>query len=168
MLGFDELTIIKTTQKLYDDLDRENKKVFTELSQMVYEETTPHGAAPPDRSWILALLALYNPVTGYIYENEVKRKLEYATESIVAKGTKEFRRALRYWSDMTAQYSDIVVNSTMQKAYEDAGVKKVRWVTEQDERVCSICKKRSGKVYDLDKVPPPPHWKCRCWLEPVT
>jgi len=37
--------------------------------------------------------------------------------------------------------------------YRQAGVKKVKWLTAQDERTCPICRALDGKVFGIDEVP---------------
>lgn len=169
LLGFDELNIIKIVTELYQELAKDNRTTFLDLAFLVYNETTPHGTTPPDSTWLLALLDEYDPVTLYQYSKEVPRKRDRAIESIIAatdKG-KEFQKALRYWSAMTQEYADIVTYQTIIKAFKDAGVKKVRWITEDDDRVCEICGPRHMKIYSIDDVPPKAHWGCRCWIEPA-
>lgn len=40
----------------------------------------------------------------------------------------------------------------------------VRWITEEDDRVCGICEPRHGVLYTPSTVPPcPAHPRCRCW-----
>ena len=174
LLSFDELNVIKTVKTLYRDLAADNKKAFTDLAIMVYEDAADRELDDEEDElmalWLMSeVLDKPNPVTGYIYTNEVQRKRDRATESINA-GTKkrqEFQKALRLWSRQTASYCDIVTDEATLKAFKDTGVKKVRWKTEEDEKVCSTCGPRDGKVYDIDKVPAKPHPNCRCWLEAV-
>lgn len=173
--GFDELNIIKTVTALYKGLDGDNQKAFLDLAVMVYEDTDPHGDLEDEEDelmglWLMSeVLDQPDPVTGYTYTREVERKRDRAIESITASTRKrqEFQKALRYWSRQTTQYTDIVTDEARLKAFRDAGVKKVRWRTEDDEKVCEVCGPRDGKVYDIDKVPSKPHLNCRCWLESV-
>ena len=166
--GFDELNVLEVTRTLYQDLARDNQEVFLELAQERYQEAEPHGEEPPDLAWLLALLAGYSAVTKVIYDNDVDRKKQYTAEGINSSTAKvtEFRRGLHYWADLTATYSDIVTDESTLKAYRDAGVKKVRWVTAGDERVCETCRERNGKVYFINAIPPK-HRRCRCVFEPV-
>ena len=48
--------------------------------------------------------------------------------------------------------------------------KQVRWIAELDKQTCTQCAPLDGKVYSIDELPyvPPIHWRCRCYLEPVT
>lgn len=166
--GFDELNVLEVTRTLYQDLARDNQQVFLELAQERYQETEPHGEEPPDLAWLLALLAAYNAVTKVIYDNDVDRKRQYTAEGINSSTAKvtEFRRGLHYWADLTATYSDIVTDESTLKAYRDAGVKRVRWVTAGDEKVCETCRERNGKIYSINAIPPK-HRRCRCVFEPV-
>ena len=167
--GFDELSVLEVTRTLYQDLSRDNQDIFLELAQERYQEAEPHGEEPPDLAWLLALLAAYNAVTKVIYDNDVDRKRQYTAEGINSSTAKvtEFRRGLHYWADLTATYSDIVTDESTLKAYRDAGVKKVRWATAGDEKVCDTCRERNGKVYPINAIPPKPHRRCRCIWEAV-
>lgn len=167
--GFDELSVLEVTRTLYQDLARDNQEIFLELAQERYQETEPHGEEPPDLAWLLALLAAYNAVTKVIYDNDVDRKRQYTAEGINSSTAKvtEFRRGLHWWSDLTSSYADIVTDESTLKAYRDAGVHRVRWVTAGDEKVCETCRERNGKVYSINSIPPKPHRRCRCVFEPV-
>lgn len=119
------------------------------------------------------LLSEPNPVTGYSYKNEIPRKKERCEESVnAAQGTSkkksELDKALRFWSQMTGQYTDAVSDMANVEALKDAGVKYVRWTTQQDEKVCKTCDDRDGKIYRIDRIPDKPHWRCRCWTSPVS
>lgn len=167
--GFDELNVIKTIKKLYADLAKDNEENFLRLAGMAYEDAIVHGSSKPSKKWLNKVLDEYDPVALYIYLNEIDRKRDYATEAIIAAKdkAKEFRRALNYWTRMTAHIADRVTDEATIKAYKDAGVQKVRWETEEDDRVCDHCEPRDGKVYPINEVPTKPHWGCRCWLTPV-
>lgn len=169
LLRFDELSVIKELKKLYSQLAEDNEEVFLELSQMVYKRTHPHGNKRPDIDWLLAFLGSYNETTLYIYSNEIDRKREYTTEAInsSAEKTVEFRRGLVKWSAFTAEYADQIADEAMLKAYRDGGVEKVRWVTEDDNKVCPECRDLDGEVFPIDEAPPKAHWHCRCWYEPA-
>ena len=167
--GFDELNVLEVTRTLYQDLARDNQEVFLELAQERYQEAEPHGEEPPDLAWLLALLAAYNAVTKYQYTNEVERKRQYTAEGINSSTAKvtEFRRGLHWWADLTSSYADIVTDESTLKAYRDTGVRRVRWVTAGDEKVCETCRERNGKVYSINSIPPKPHKHCRCIWEAV-
>ena len=69
------------------------------------------------------------------------------------------------WGQMR-QMADTVTDAARAKAFGDAGVGQVRWITQHDERVCKICRPRDGVIYPLDAVPPK-HHNCRCYLIPL-
>lgn len=169
LLDFDELNAMRVIKKLYADLEKDNKKTFLSLAGMAYMSASPHGSSEPTEKWVNDLLAEDDSVSLYIYLHEVTRKRDYTIEAVIAARdkAKEFRRGLSYWAKMVAHEADRIVDEATLKAYRDAGVKKVRWITEHDKRVCDHCEPRDGKVYDIDKVPPKPHINCRCWLEPT-
>jgi SPP1 gp7 family putative phage head morphogenesis protein len=49
------------------------------------------------------------------------------------------------------------------KFHDQVGVRKLEWMTMEDERVCPICGPPDGKVFDTDKFPrQPAHPNCRC------
>ena len=118
-------------------------------------------------------------VTLYRFDSETERKAGRLIEALAAIGTiradtgyvtsptAEIDRALKAWSRQVGQFAIWVTDSAVRKAYLNAGVKKVAWVTRQDERVCQECGGLDGKVFPIDEVPPKPHWGCRCWLRPV-
>ena len=167
--GFDELSVLEVTRTLYQDLARDNQKVFLELAQERYQEAEPHGEEPPDLAWLLALLAAYNAVTKYQYSNEWERKRDRTAEAINSTTAKvtEFRRGLMYWSQMTGWFADEVTDQATLKAYQDSGVKKVEWHTVLDGRECETCKERDGKIYPIRSIPPKPHPGCRCFYTPA-
>lgn len=166
---FDELNVIRQVSGLYEELDSDNRKTFLSIARTIYEESKPNGKKIPDKKWILLLLSEPDPTTGYVYVNEIERKRDYLIESILASVDKSisFRKGMSYWARMSAQYADIVTGQAQLKAFKDAGVKRVRWITRDDEAVCTICHKRDQKTYLVSNVPDRPHWGCRCWFEPA-
>lgn len=163
------MSVLEVTRTLYQDLARDNQEIFLELAQERYQEAEPHGEEPPDLAWLLALLAAYSAVSKVVYNNEIDRKRGYTAEGINSSTAKvtEFRRGLHYWAGLTADYADIVTDESTLKSYRDAGVRRVRWVTVGDEKVCETCRERNGKVYSINSIPPKPHKHCRCVFEPV-
>ncbi len=173
ILKIDELNVIKVCKKLYENLAADNKKAFLQLAVYMYRWAWIKGRKKhkkePDAKWLEAILNAYNPITKYIYTHEVERKRDYTAEAVIASPTKEyeFRRGLSYWSRMTAHYADTVADQAALKAFKDADVKKVMWISQRDDRVCVECKDRDGRIYPIDQVPPKPHVNCRCYLQPV-
>lgn len=161
--------MLSVTRELYDQLEADNRQVYLELAQEQYQEAEPHGEEPPDLAWLLALLAAYSTVSKVVYNNEVDRKRGYTAEGINSSTAKvtEFRRGLHYWADFTGQFADEITDESTLKAYRDAGVRRVRWVTAGDEKVCETCQERNGRVYSINSIPSKPHRRCRCTYQPV-
>lgn len=187
-LDFDELNVFGSCKRLYSELDKDNRKAWLELARMKYEKCKPHGDELPVLAWLNLILDEYDPVTKYSYENEVPRKRDRLIEGVLSVGrtwssgeqkneaanaasvgdkNKEYKKALGYWSQMTAHYCDAVSDAATVKAYSDAGVEEVVWRTVEDDKVCDECDERNGLVFKIDRIPPKPHWGCRCYIEPV-
>lgn len=186
MLGFDELNVVntkKTTREMFDRLLDENDDTYQKVANKAYSSAkkkaedagyTGDGEGVGGE-WLVGVLLAYNFVTGYVYDREAERKRLRLNEQILT--AREFddrqmfnnslQRAANLWWTQTAQYGVDVVDQATVKAYEDAGVEKVRWIAELDRRTCEICRKRNGKIYELSKVPKKTHYNCRCYLEPV-
>lgn len=169
---FDELNVIKTTDALFKALCRDNELTLLELAELAYLNTKPEQKLVPRNKWLTDFLLEYEPVTRYVYENEITRKRDRAKEAIVSatdypEKERELKKAQIYWDNMTTQYCDLVSDAAELKAYRDSGVKKVRWITVEDGRECTTCHARNNVVYPIDRVPSKPHWGCRCRLAPV-
>ena len=84
---------------------------------------------------------------------------------MTSKPNKEIDKALKYLIMQTTHYADKATAEAELQAMKDAGVTKVMWLTERDDRVCDICYPLDGKVFNIDSVPDiPQHWNCRCRL----
>lgn len=168
-MEFDELNVINIVKDLYSGLEKDNENAFLELAALAYREASPHGMKLPNRKWMNELMKDYDPVTFFIYMNEVERKRDRAAEAINAAKDKgyEFKKALSYWHRQTAQYADIITDQARLKAFKDAGVKRVRWNTQKDDKVCRDCDPLDGKIFDIDKAPAKQHWNCRCYYTAV-
>lgn len=129
----------------------------------------PHGNKKPDVEWLIAIFDEPNPVTMYSYSSEVLRKKERLKEALLTNvdRTLEWKKAISFWTNMTAQYADIITDEALLKSFYDAGVKNVRWITRDDEIVCKYCNKRKNKVYSIGNAPPKEHWHCRCYYVPA-
>ncbi len=168
-MAMDELNVLQESKNLYHDLEEENEEAFLEVARARYEDIT---GKPPSRNisaaWLLAFLAAYNPVTEYVYKHEVDRKRARFAEAVIASANKleAIKRAMMAWIKQTQQFGIMVEDHAVITAYKDMGVKRVRWITQVDERRCPECKARHKKVYPINKIPPKPHWGCRCYFIP--
>lgn len=167
-LAFDEANVISVSHEIYDAALEETRREMERLSKTVYkkygENENFDGGA-----FVLALMLAYDPVTKYVYENEVDRKRARFVEGVLSSDTplEEVKASQKLWAAMNKIFADEVTFQTMIQAFKDAGVEKVRWVTSADERRCKTCGSMHGKVYGIDKIPSKPHRNCRCWVEVV-
>lgn len=169
-MGFDELNVIQASRELYTKLDNANQTAFLQLARQRYQDITgEEDENTISLAWLLVILMGYNPVTEFIYENEVARKRERFAESLIASANKlaMIRRAMGLWLNQTEQYLVLIEDAAVLEAYKALGVKRVRWVTQEDERTCATCGPMHDKTYDINNVPPKPHRNCRCYLVPV-
>ena len=164
-MKFDELNVLGVCKRLYAALDSDNFKTFLELAIKKYLEANPGGRNLPDSDWLLDFLEEYDPVTKYVYRNEVERKRDRLAEAVNASTAKvtEFNRGLGYWMQMTSHYADSVSDAATIKAFRDSGVTAIKWNAQKDGRACLPCLDRDGNIYPIDKIPPKPHWGCRCY-----
>lgn len=121
------------------------------------------------------VLDSYNPVTGYVYKRELDRKRSRLVEEILTSVQLQDRqryetvlhKAANLFFTQSMQYAIDVADETLKEEMERNGITEVVWLTEQDERVCSECSARDGKIYKIDSIPPKPHYNCRCVTVPV-
>ena len=186
VLAFDELSaprITVLTKKMVSRLLKSNKKAYVKIAKEASEEASEDikeltGIAvkplKTDEAFIAAILAAYNPTTGYVYENEADRKRARLAEALIAaviaglrlNYRKELKKFANLWHTQTKQYAITVVDNTRIETFRKNGIRRVRWETQKDERVCAECGARDGKIFDIDKLPEK-HYGCRCWLMPV-
>ena len=170
MMAMDELNVIRASEEMYVKLEEANEKAFLKLARDRFKDIT--GETAPEKAtlaWLLLFLLAYNPVTEYVYDNEVERKQARFAETMVASTNKlvAIKRAMSLWLRQTEQYLVLVEDEAVLRGYKHMGVKRVKWFTQEDERRCPECKARHGKIYSINKVPPKPHRNCRCYVEPV-
>lgn len=184
--SFDELHHVGVTQitkKLMNKLKRKNKKAFWDVILLAYdmaiEEAHKVGYKGKgddlEEAWMLGILDDYNYVTGYLYNPEAERKrlrlsegistaLEYKKRPMYREVVKRF---FSLWYTQTVQYMIQFVDKAETQAWLDLGVEYAKWVTAKDEKVCSECAPRDGKIYPLKNFPEKPHYNCRCRKVPM-
>ena len=169
--SFDELNVIEVSHEIYDEAVKVTEREATRLVKSVYENTSENNKMSGESAlaFVLALMLAYNPVTKYIYKNEIERKRSRFVEGVIASDAprEEIELAKRLLIATNKQFADDVTFDAVVKAYADDGVKRVRWVTAADDRRCTECGSRHGKVYEIDKIPQKPHLHCRCYVEKV-
>ena len=171
LLKFDELNVLKTVSRTYDESAELAKKRF----KAVYEDAYLAVAGDRDLDddimddWLLDMLEDYDALTHYRFNEETERKKMRTAEALIATkiAKREVDKALRLWTLQLSAYVDRSVLDGRIQAFKDMGVKKVRWITYGDNRVCADCHDLEGKVFPIDEVPPRQHFRCRCYIVPV-
>ena len=163
----DQANVISLSKALYNRLRAETVRAFVRIAKKKYFDLT--GEDTITEMWVLDFISTANPLTGYIWTNDIDRKRQYFVESVMS-GTnirKDADKALRHWYGAVKQYADLVTDAAAIKGFADTGTKFVEWVTASDERVCAVCDSRDGMIYPVKNVPAKPHYNCRCYYEPV-
>ena len=177
---FDELNIIQQVNTLYRRQTRKAKQRYFEVGFEGYilglylcgfDNRKAHRMAEKaiTPKWVDEFLRAADPVTLYAFYPEAERKAARLAESlsVTNEPIAEIEKAMRYWSKQTGQYAIDVTDEAVKQSYRDAGIDEVMWVTARDERVCEECGPMDGQVFPIDRIPPKPHWGCRCMLYPV-
>ena len=169
--SFDELNVIEVSHEIYDEALKMVEQEATRLVKSVYDSYRESETIPASEAlaMVVAMLGAYNPVTKYVYKNELDRKRARFAEGVISSDTpaEEVALAKRLLAAMNKQFADDATFDAVVKAYADDGVKRVRWITAVDDRRCKECKGRHHKIYSIDNIPPKPHLHCRCYVEKV-
>lgn len=160
----DSLNVINVSHRLYDAIAKETERVFRLIAKAKYKEIS--GKDFLVSMWLSGILDESNKLTGYIWRNDIDRKRAYFAESVLSgeQLDKAVKKALKYWYNQQKQYADIVTDAAALKAYTDTNTQFVRWITQEDEKVCAVCNSRDGKIYPIKYAPRKPHYNCRCYL----
>ena len=160
----DNLNVIQVSSDLYGALESETERIFRKIAMEKYREIC--GEDFLIGMWLSGLLDEANPLTGYIWRNDIDRKRQYFAESVLSGEPldKAVKNALRHWYGAQKQYADIVTDAAAIQAYSDKGLQFVMWKTAKDERVCVECSSRDGKIYPIKYAPVKPHYGCRCYF----
>lgn len=172
--SFDELNVIGVSHEIYEEAVKVTEQEATRLVKSVYDDNREQKKKEEESgfdalAFVLALMLAYNPVTKYVYRNEIDRKRARFAEGVISSDTprEEVELAKRLLIAMNKQFADDATFEAVVQAYKDDGVKEVRWITAADDRRCAECKSRHHKIYPVNKIPPKPHLHCRCYVERV-
>ena len=170
LVSFDELNVLQEVNALYQEIDTLIRKTFLKLADKVYSDNIrakDHRSL--DEQWVDALLSAYDPVSKYVFTHEEDRKCARLIEAVIASSAKaqEIDAALRSMSFMCRIYAVRVTDEAALQAFKDDEEDLVRWIAEKDEKTCTVCHKRDGKIYEIDLLPAKPHPNCRCSYERV-
>lgn len=175
------MNVVKRVTALYKVMERDNRKQYSALFIARYIEVLMAlEAKAPDEDALDELAGLYitgllsepSEVTKYAYDAEVYRKRDRAIEAVNAVPGSvpkqlELNKHIKYWYAQTGYYADIICEGANREALKAAGVKRVVWHTEDDDKVCGLCNALEGEVFDIDKIPVAPHPHCRCYVTAV-
>ena len=178
---FDDMNIIQTKKhidRLYRDVFNIVKKEFTDILNPIYEtiydEAIDMGFDGDirnlDEAWVEDFFEEYNPVTKYVFSNEIDRKKSRLFESLVASTLERhqsYKTAENLLIKQVKQYAIDLEDAIAMVVYEDTGVKMVMWNAEHDHRTCGDCSEMDGQIFKLKDVPDKLHYQCRCWLTPI-
>ena len=169
VMSFDELNVINVSHEIFDEAVILTEREVTRLVKAVYDSKREGGQISSEDalSLVLTLMLAYNPVTKYVYRNEMDRKRARFAEGVIASDSprEEIALATRLMIATNKQFAEDATFEAAVQAYRDDGVEHVRWVTAADDRRCAECKSRHGKIYPINNIPPKPHRYCRCYIE---
>jgi SPP1 gp7 family putative phage head morphogenesis protein len=153
---------------------KEFAEVAIPIEEELYDEALDMGfdgdIRDLDESFVEEFFEEYNPVTKYVFRNEMDRKESRLFEALVASSvdrTHSYATAEKLLIRQVKQYAIDLEDRIAMIVYEDVGVKKVQWVAEKDDRTCGTCHDLDGMIFDLKDAPSKQHYQCRCILQPI-
>lgn len=177
-IGFDEMNVMETRKRvnaMYERMDRLIRREYRSVARKAYMDASAEagtdGGAFDAEKFVAGMLRAYDPVSDFVYDREWTRKRDRLFESIIAteRGNQEMRRNLKRGLDVLAnqvrQYADNITAQARVTAFKMAGADVLVWITEDDEKVCKVCRPRHEQFYPIEMLPPyPAHYHCRCML----
>lgn len=181
MALFDEMNIVQTKKhihKLYQAVFKIVRNEFLNIVEPIYKEIYDEAldmgfdgdVRDLDEIWVEEFFEEYNPVTKYVFSNEIERKEGRLFESLIADTAGRFqsyKTAERLLINQINQYAIDLEDAIAKAVYEDIEVQYVMWNAEDDEKTCSVCNELDNQVFALKDAPPKQHYGCRCTLLPV-
>lgn len=174
LLKFDELNVmqVKTeTESLFTKLKRQSDRFYTGLLNYLAESM----GFKEDKYDLDELLETYSGTLLYSFATEMERKRERLFETMVAiddisdpEILAQQKKNIRNWNTQVEEFGVDIERNIFLSELRDSGIRKVQWMTAEDERVCYDCSDLNGIVFDIDNVPRRPHVGCRCWLKGVS
>ena len=164
----------KLYQTIYKAVKKEFLKIINEIYKIIYEEAVAMGfdgdIRELDEAWVDEFFDWFNPVTKYVFSNEIERKESRLFEALVSnklERLKSYAYAERLITSQIEQYAIDLEDAIAQVVYKDTGVENVMWVSEKDHKTCGECMEMDGQIFDLHNAPPKLHHNCRCYYIPV-
>lgn len=164
----DELHVLAKVNSSFEKLHTKITKLYLNLARGVCHQLDGEEDLIT-YTWLeKEILNWVDPVVGYKFESEYERKkLRLAETLTTSKNSDLVKASKRNLSSMTRHYADTITDKVTLEVYKEKGIKKIRWNTEGDNRVCPICASRDGHIYNINNIPTKPHIGCRCYFTPV-
>jgi SPP1 gp7 family putative phage head morphogenesis protein len=158
----------------YNTALKEYENVANSIYQEIYDEAVALGFEGDirdlDEAWIEEFFDEYNPVTKYVFSREMDRKKSRLFEALISSKAEKllsYKTAEGLLTKQIKQSSIDLEDEIAKTVFKDLGVKKVKWIAEDDHKTCSVCNELDGKVFNLKDAPSKQHYNCRCYLVPV-
>lgn len=170
---FDEANIISAKKQInviFEKMKQNALSVYLKSVKEIYPDI--------DKKMLLDWLDTVYIVTQYNFFNEWERKEARYFEMITAfrqsgeslnsaDMLQAQKRAVNSLNNQIEEFGIMTVDNAIIQNAEDESEEefpKMKWHTEEDNKVCHICRERDGKIYRTDKIPVK-HLNCRRWLE---
>ena len=168
----------KLYQSIFKTVKNEILVVLKPLQEEIYEEALALGfdgnPEDLDEGWIEEFFERFDPVTKYVFKNEIARKEARFFEELIAVtqtlGTDKmgsYKTAENHILRQVKQTAIAFEDAVAMAVYIALGVEKVQWVAERDSKTCKVCNALDGKIFDIKEAPPKAHYNCRCYYIPV-
>ena len=178
---FDEMNVSavkKQVHKLYKKAYKIILNEFTAVLNLIYTDVYTEAlemgfdgdVRDLDEGFIEEFFEEYNPVTKYVFKNEIGRKESRLFEAIISSKRElhqSYKTAENLLKKQVRQYAIDLEDAVTKTVYEDMGVQEVEWNAEIDHKTCGVCSEMDGQIFDINDVPPKQHYNCRCWITPV-
>ena len=180
MAKWDRVNIIRTVVTVYRTSVKKARRRYYEVAFEAYilamlrlGEDVKKAQEMADEAitmkWVDGILDQTDFVTLYRFNSEAERKAYRLAEQLEVSPDRNrlIDRALKDWSRQLGQYAIQFTDEAVVQAFKDAGVERVQWLTEEDERTCRSCNELHGMEFPIGEIPPKPHYGCRCMLKPL-
>ena len=180
MAKWDEVNIIRTVATVYRQSAMKARKRYYEVAVEAYilgmilvGEDTRKAHAMADKSitmkWVDEILDRTDAVTLYRFNSEAERKAYRLAEQLEVSPDRDrlIDRAMKEWSRQIGQFAITFTDEAVVRAFIEAGVEYVEWVSERDQKTCHSCYELEGMRFPVMEIPTKPHYGCRCRLKPV-
>lgn len=183
--------ILKAAEQALDDTEEQIMGVGKAIDQDKLQFTVPDGDDDPIMAgldWSLINADAANWAREYVYElvtsldDNTRKLLQSAISEWIEQSEPIDALPDRLEAAFGRRRAEMIAVTEVTRAYAEANayiwqksglVKKRRWQTAMDERVCPVCgplhgqETEWGKEFDGGIMNPPAHPRCRCWVVPV-